>query len=261
MVPPGAVYDAPRVLQARDCGRERRGARGRRVRGPWIACIVNICMREAPRCHTRMRCVLCLRVTSALLGSLTRAVPATDSSVLVRRVYDRDVLRLSHHGGHTKGARTFALSLARSLARSRARPQSRPRPQCVMGLNETALGIVAPDWLAGQYVHTLGPRAADMHLQRGTLLTPAAALRAGLVDELVTGDVVAPALAVARAWGRVPATARAASKAFSHGPLIASLSTPALRAADCARWLAAISEPAAAAALKAYVEGLSKRRA
>ena len=53
-----------------------------------------------------------------------------------------------------------------------------------IGLNESQLGIVAPPWLAQQYIDTIGCRRAEVALQLGTLYQPEQALEIGLVDHL-----------------------------------------------------------------------------
>ena len=53
-----------------------------------------------------------------------------------------------------------------------------------IGLNETALGIVAPPWFAATMANTVGHRHAERHLQLGTLMPPADAWAIDMVDEL-----------------------------------------------------------------------------
>ena len=59
-----------------------------------------------------------------------------------------------------------------------------------IGLNETKLGIVAPPWLAQQFVDTVGQRHAELGLSLGLLYSPSEALPIGLVDELAPKDRV-----------------------------------------------------------------------
>ena len=53
-----------------------------------------------------------------------------------------------------------------------------------IGLNESKLGIVAPSWFADALQPLVGQRRLERMLQLGSLLSPAEALEAGLVDEL-----------------------------------------------------------------------------
>ncbi|CAL7935780.1 unnamed protein product [Xylocopa violacea] len=55
-----------------------------------------------------------------------------------------------------------------------------------IGLNETQLGLAAPEWFQTLYVEALGPRRAELALLRGTLFNPKEALEIGLVDELAS---------------------------------------------------------------------------
>merc|ERR1712243_158205 len=59
-------------------------------------------------------------------------------------------------------------------------------PKTTIGLNETQIGMVAPDWLCMMFQDTTGKRNAELHLQLGTLLTPEEALKIGLLDEIVS---------------------------------------------------------------------------
>jgi len=80
-----------------------------------------------------------------------------------------------------------------------------------IGLNESLLGIVAPPWLAQQYVDTIGQRPAELGLCLGTLFAPEVALDIGLVDEVVD-DTVEHAMQRALEWKSIPTAARTAAK-------------------------------------------------
>lgn len=66
-----------------------------------------------------------------------------------------------------------------------------------IGLNETQVGLVAPDGIQHLLRRVVGPRLAERMLLTGELLSADAALAAGLVDELVEIDHVATR---ARTW-------------------------------------------------------------
>ncbi|KAF7393285.1 hypothetical protein HZH66_009118 [Vespula vulgaris] len=55
-----------------------------------------------------------------------------------------------------------------------------------IGLNETRLGIIAPQWFIDPFVNTIGYRQAELALLRGSLFRPNEALNIGLVDELAS---------------------------------------------------------------------------
>lgn len=66
-----------------------------------------------------------------------------------------------------------------------------------IGLNETQVGLVAPDGIQHLLRRVVGPRLAERMLLTGELMLADAALAAGLVDELVEIDHVATR---ARTW-------------------------------------------------------------
>jgi Delta3-Delta2-enoyl-CoA isomerase len=60
----------------------------------------------------------------------------------------------------------------------------------LIGLNETKLGIAAPEWLGNLLVDTVGRRRAEHSLQFGQLYSPEIALSIGLIDEEVRKEDV-----------------------------------------------------------------------
>jgi len=67
-----------------------------------------------------------------------------------------------------------------------------PRKPYVIGLNETQVGLVAPDGIQRLLRRALGPGRAEQLLVTGELVSAERALEIGLVDELAdTGEVVA----------------------------------------------------------------------
>ncbi|KAH8260145.1 hypothetical protein KR026_003774 [Drosophila bipectinata] len=58
-------------------------------------------------------------------------------------------------------------------------------PNCLIGLNETQLGIIAPEWLVSGYLNILPQRVAERALTQGRLFTTDEALKGGLIDEIV----------------------------------------------------------------------------
>eukprot|EP01108_Squamamoeba_japonica_P005944 TRINITY_DN479_c0_g2_i1.p1 TRINITY_DN479_c0_g2~~TRINITY_DN479_c0_g2_i1.p1 ORF type:complete len:230 (-),score=93.59 TRINITY_DN479_c0_g2_i1:65-754(-) len=93
----------------------------------------------------------------------------------------------------------------------------------VIGLNETHLGIVAPEIMFAQpFARLIGERAAERHLQLGTLMSPSQAQQLGLVDELfdTEDELMAHAVKTLEQYARLPADARAMSKRVLRGPLI-----------------------------------------
>lgn len=89
-----------------------------------------------------------------------------------------------------------------------------------MGLNEVAVGLAVPRFLCQVAVARLGQRNAERLLTTGSLVTPAEALAAGFVDEVVAqDDVVATSIAMLQARLAVPDKARRATKAALRAPL------------------------------------------
>jgi 3,2-trans-enoyl-CoA isomerase len=135
-------------------------------------------------------------------------------------------------------------------------------PKAVMGLNEVALGIVAPSWFATPLERVVGARRAESMLCEGSLLSPSDALRAGLVDEVAPagGAVLTAAAARATRLALVPAAARAATKRLLRGPLLAeTLGSPELRAADLQKTWAFFNSKGVQRGLDAYIAALAAR--
>ena len=134
-------------------------------------------------------------------------------------------------------------------------------PKAVMGLNEVALGIVAPTWFAGPLVSAVGARRAEEMLALAQLLPPRRLLEVGAVDEVLpAAQVLGAAAAAAARYAAVPAAARGATKLVLRAPLLDLLSTPALRAADLAHTWRFMSSPPVQEGLRLYLERLSKRK-
>ena len=135
-------------------------------------------------------------------------------------------------------------------------------PKCVIGLNEVALGIVAPTWFARPLQNVVGLRKAEEMLCEGRLLSPTEALKYGLVDEIAPrgGSVLdAAALRVAR-LANVPARARAATKLLLRRQLLNdTLSTPALRATDLQETWKILGNKDVQRGLNLYMAALASR--
>eukprot|EP00124_Ichthyophonus_hoferi_P002435 Ihof_evm3s166 gene=Ihof_evmTU3s166 len=73
--------------------------------------------------------------------------------------------------------------------------------RAVIGLNETQLGIVAPDFFIDTMKATVGHRQAERMLQLGLLLDPHQALANQTVDEIVDHSLIwSSAVEVAKKW-------------------------------------------------------------
>ncbi|KAG7356803.1 enoyl-CoA hydratase/isomerase [Nitzschia inconspicua] len=134
-------------------------------------------------------------------------------------------------------------------------------PKCTIGLNESQLGIVAPPWLAQQYIDVIGNRNAELALLLGTLFTPQQALTVGLVDELVcSGDSSIDEMAQRKAaeFIRIPPKARVAAKELTRGTQIAKLSGN--REEDTEFFCSFVTTDTVQKTLGSYLEMLAKRK-
>lgn len=132
-------------------------------------------------------------------------------------------------------------------------------PKCVIGLNETQLGIVAPFWFKDTMLNTIGHRATERALQLGTLFPPAEALRVGLVDQVVPEDQVqSAALAALTRWLAVPDHARQLTKSMMRRPAADRLAKQ--READVQNFVGFVSRDSIQRALRGYLDGLRQKK-
>lgn len=93
-----------------------------------------------------------------------------------------------------------------------------------IGANETALGIVMPQFATELVQGRLTPAAADRALITGDFFSPVAAAEAGFLDEVVAPDeVVACAVAAAEALSAYDMGVYGATKRRVRGPWLTSL--------------------------------------
>jgi 3,2-trans-enoyl-CoA isomerase len=132
-------------------------------------------------------------------------------------LYGSKLACIAAMGGHAPAAGCMlALSCDyRIMASKSSSSSSKP---FTIGLNESKLGIVAPPWLAQQFIDTVGTREAEKGMCLGLLYTPEQALKIGLVDEVVASveEVQTQALGAAIAWGQIPPQALFASKMLNR---------------------------------------------
>mmetsp|Transcript_25089 Transcript_25089/g.59602 ORF Transcript_25089/g.59602 Transcript_25089/m.59602 type:complete len:316 (+) Transcript_25089:141-1088(+) len=141
------------------------------------------------------------------------------------------------------------------------------KTKCVIGLNESMLGIVAPPWLCQMYIDTIGLRQAELALLEGTLWSPQDALKIGLVDELVDENkqedqlasaVVEVAIQKAIEFAKIPSKARVGAKAVTRGRQIKNLIDN--RQHDSDYFCSYVEDPAVQKTLGQYLEQLAKRK-
>jgi 3,2-trans-enoyl-CoA isomerase len=129
----------------------------------------------------------------------------------------------------------------------------------LVGLNEVEVGLPVPDAVYRALAHVVGPRTAERLAVTGALLSPAEALRCGLVDELApAGEVVPRAIAwLEGVLGRAPA-AVAATRRLARQPLFDAFA--AIDGALVEKMLDAWFSPETQAATRALVARLASER-
>ncbi|MBM4184425.1 MAG: enoyl-CoA hydratase/isomerase family protein [Gemmatimonadetes bacterium] len=91
-----------------------------------------------------------------------------------------------------------------------------------IGMNEVQVGLVVPPTLQYAMKRLTGPRVGDALLVAGALVTPAEALRVGLVDEVVALDAVVPTtLAWAERMVALPRDAMRETRRIALADLVA----------------------------------------
>eukprot|EP00096_Caligus_rogercresseyi_P009942 TRINITY_DN3488_c0_g1_i1.p1 TRINITY_DN3488_c0_g1~~TRINITY_DN3488_c0_g1_i1.p1 ORF type:complete len:276 (+),score=61.14 TRINITY_DN3488_c0_g1_i1:71-898(+) len=132
-------------------------------------------------------------------------------------------------------------------------------PKSVLGLNESVIGIVAPEWMNLMYENLIGPRQAELALMLGSLYPSEEALRLGLIDEIAEDKEAAMAKCeqmLRRLIHEPEAKAREISKAISRGKVMKSLEADA----DGLELASFFKKPEVQANITAYVESLKKRK-
>ncbi|MDH5832453.1 enoyl-CoA hydratase/isomerase family protein [Luteimonas kalidii] len=125
-----------------------------------------------------------------------------------------------------------------------------------IGLNETQVGLVAPEGIQRLLRRVVGPHRAERLLVAGEMVDARQALRIGLVDDLADpGQVATRALAWLDALLALPRTPVLATRAIARADLIAALAPELIR---LDRFLETWNEPQTQAALHALVAKLGK---
>lgn len=132
-------------------------------------------------------------------------------------------------------------------------------PKFTIGLNETRLGIIAPEFFVASYRNVLSSRDAEKALTLGQLFTTEEALDAGLIDEVATDkdDALAKCSDFLAQFKKVAPIARAITKQQFRGRDLAALRKN--RQTDLATFLSVIQEPKVQAGLGLYMESLKKK--
>lgn len=128
-----------------------------------------------------------------------------------------------------------------------------------MGLNETLLGIVAPPWFIDTMTNTIGHRESERMLGLGLQVDAIEAAAMGLVDRAVALEEVIPvAQAMLERWLKIPAAARATTKARMRAAAIEKLR--ATRDQDTDDFVRFVFTDQVQDSLAAYIAMLKKPR-
>ncbi|MGV8930494.1 MAG: enoyl-CoA hydratase/isomerase family protein [Luteimonas sp.] len=125
-----------------------------------------------------------------------------------------------------------------------------------IGLNETQVGLVAPEGIQRLMRRVVGPYRAERLLVSGELIESSQALALGLVDELVApGDATARARAWLQGLLRLPRKPMLQTRAIARADLVTALQ-PEFIQTD--RFVDAWNDPDTQAGLRALVARLGK---
>eukprot|EP00730_Choanoeca_flexa_P004519 TRINITY_DN1171_c0_g1_i2.p1 TRINITY_DN1171_c0_g1~~TRINITY_DN1171_c0_g1_i2.p1 ORF type:complete len:277 (+),score=53.62 TRINITY_DN1171_c0_g1_i2:2-832(+) len=127
-----------------------------------------------------------------------------------------------------------------------------------IGLNETKLGIVAPQWFIDSYVATIGQRQADRLLQLGHMVSPDEALALGMVDAVVDDNVREKAIELAEGYVAIPSKARHLTKLAVRGGMVERLRQN--RQSDTDHFVQLISQEQVQKGLGMYLASLAKKQ-
>lgn len=132
-------------------------------------------------------------------------------------------------------------------------------PKCLIGPNETQLGITIPFWLKVALANIIGHRASEHALQLGLLFPPAEALQVGIVDKVVPEDQVqSTALSVMAQWLAIPDHARQLTKNVIRKPTADLLVKH--RDTDIQNFVGFISRDSTQKSLQMYLAKLKQKK-
>lgn len=128
-----------------------------------------------------------------------------------------------------------------------------------IGLNETALGIVAPTWFMDTMCHTIPVREAEYALTTARMFTVDEALKVGLVDEAATdkADAISKCKDFIEKFDNIPPLARAVTKQRIRQGAIERLQKN--RKADLDEFLSFLKHPKVQQSLEMYIQMLKMK--
>ncbi|XP_055902344.1 enoyl-CoA delta isomerase 1, mitochondrial [Eupeodes corollae] len=134
-------------------------------------------------------------------------------------------------------------------------------PNYTIGLNETKLGIVAPEWFMSAFLNVLPRRTAEIALTQGKLFTTDEALQAGLIDEIAATkeEGIVKCEQFIASFAKCNPIARAMTKQKMRQSALDGLINS--KEQDLQLFLFIITQPMVQKGLGLYLEGLKKKKA
>ncbi|KAK9502671.1 hypothetical protein O3M35_011394 [Rhynocoris fuscipes] len=133
-------------------------------------------------------------------------------------------------------------------------------PKVTIGLNETQLGIVAPQWFQDCMRNVIGDRKAEIALTEGRMFTSDEALSSGLVDEIVQNKEAGMASAhkFLAVHSKIPPLARTSVKVGFRKDTLSRLLNG--REVDTKMFIDYVFQPKVQEGLGKYLESLKKKQ-
>ncbi|CAH0584436.1 unnamed protein product [Chrysodeixis includens] len=130
-----------------------------------------------------------------------------------------------------------------------------------IGLNETALGIVAPTWFMHTMVNTIPQRQAEIALTTAKMFSVEEALKVGMIDEVASdkADAVAKCKLFVKKFDKIPALARSMTKQKIRASALRWMDENAEQ--DLQEFLMFVGHPKVQKSLEMYVQALKKKSA
>ncbi|XP_077290674.1 enoyl-CoA delta isomerase 1, mitochondrial-like [Arctopsyche grandis] len=128
-----------------------------------------------------------------------------------------------------------------------------------IGLNETALGIVAPSWFQNTMKNTISSRIAEKALTLGTLFPVDEALKIGLIDEVAKdkAEAITKCESFISKFDKINPQARMLTKFVFREKILKELEET--RDEDLQRFLLAVCNPKVQKSLELYIQALKSK--
>ena len=132
-------------------------------------------------------------------------------------------------------------------------------PNFTIGLNETKLGIVAPEWFMNTFLNVLPRRTAEMALNEGKMFSTEEALKAGLIDAVAPSkeEAIKKCEEFFGTFAKVNPFARAMTKRKFRSKALEQLENE--REKDMGEFLFFVNQPSVQKGLGVYMEALKAK--